>query len=123
MAESARCITSTDDVLTKANAAEILEELLPAQNRSNLLGVKLKLPEHDVEAILSRYPDARDRLYHVIVEFLKRTEPRPTWKVIVEALRSPAVDLPDLAKRIEETHFPVPNAECDVVQNPVGKLQ
>ena len=107
-----------DDTLKKADAPQILEELLPAQNRAKLLGVKLGLPDHEVEAIILRYPDARDRLYHIIIEFLRQVEPRPTWRVMVEALRSPGVGLPDLAKKLEEAHFPDSTATR---HEPVGK--
>ena len=110
-----------DGTLTKADAPQILDELLPAQNRAKLLGVKLGLPDHEVEAISLRYPDARDRLYHIIIEFLRQVEPRPTWRVIVEALRSPTVGLPGLARRVKEAHFPDPTAARDVVPEPVGK--
>ena len=37
--------------LKKADAPQIVDELLPAQNWSKLLGVKLGLPDHEVEAI------------------------------------------------------------------------
>ena len=108
---------AVNGTLTEADAPQILEELLPAQ----LLGVKLGLPDRDVEAIILRYPDARDRLYHIIIEFLRQVEPRPTWRVIVEALRSPTVGLPDLAKKLEEVHFPDSISTSDVVAEPKGK--
>ena len=93
-------------MLTPDDAAEILEELLPAQNQSYLLGLKLKLPKHEVEAIHTRYLDPHERLLHVIIAFLRQEEPRPTWRVIVEALRNPIVNLPQLARRLESAHFP-----------------
>ena len=100
-----------DETLTESDAAEILEELLSAQNQSYLLGLKLKLPVHEVEAIHLKYLDPRERLLHVIIAFLRQAEPRPTWRVIVEALRNPIVNLPALARRVEAAHFPDPSAE------------
>ena len=99
-----------DETLTESDAADILEELLSAQNQSYLLGMKLKLPLHEVEAIHLKYLDPRERLLHVIIAFLRQAEPRPTWRVIVEALRNPIVNLPALAKRVEAAHFPDPTA-------------
>ena len=99
--------TAADEVLTPDDATKIVEELLPAQNKSHLLGLKLNLPRYEVAATHSRYSDPVDRLLHVITEFLRRTvTPKPTWRVIVEALRSPLVNLPDLARRVEADHFP-----------------
>ena len=99
-----------DETLTLDDAADILEELLYTQNHSFVLGLKLKLPIHEVEAIHMKYSDPRDRLLRVIIAFLGKAEPRPTWRVIVEALRSPAVNLPALASRVEAAHIPEPTA-------------
>ena len=99
-----------DETLSESDAAEILEELLSAQNQSYLLGLKLKLPLHEVEAIHLKYSDPRERLLHVIIAFLRQAQPRPTWRVIVEALGNPIVNLPALARRVEAAHFPDPTA-------------
>ena len=92
-----------------------LEELLPAQNKSYELGLKLKLPHHEVESIHSVYSKPQSRLLHILIGFTNQTEPRPTWRVILEALRSPAVNLPALARRVEAAHFPNPTATCKFV--------
>ena len=83
---------------------EIVEELLPAKNKCVFLAGKLKLPDHTVEGLEKQYTNPQERLYHVIVEFLKGVEPRPTWRVILDALRSPVVNLPRLAEDIERRH-------------------
>ena len=93
----------------------MLDELLPAQNQSYVFGLKLKLPPHDVEAIHCKYLDPKERLLHILLAFTNQVEPRPTWRVIVEALRTPAVNLPALARRVEAAHFPDPTATRDVV--------
>ena len=92
------------ETLTPDRATGVLEELLPAQNQSYVLGLKLNLPLHEVEAIHQRYLDPRDRLLHVIIKFLQQTE--PTWRVIVEALKNPIINLPGLASKVEAAHFP-----------------
>ena len=88
----------------------IFEELLEAMNQAYVLGLKMNLPSHEVDAISAAYTNARDRLLQVILAFLRRAEPRPTWRVIVDALRSPAVNLTALAERVEAAHFPDPTA-------------
>ena len=107
------------DTLTPADAGNILEELLEAQSYSFKFGVMLNLPVDEVEAICARYSDPRDRLLHIIIAFLRRAEPRPTWRVIVGALRSPVVNLTALARRVEAAHFP--EAARDVVPETTGK--
>ena len=93
-----------DKTLTPNDAVDVLEKLLPAQNMSYMLGLKLKLPDHEVKSIHSTYSDPRDRLLHLLIKFTNQTEPRPTWRVIVKALRSPAVDLQALADKIDRDH-------------------
>lgn len=86
-------------------AVNVLEELFEAQNQSYFLGLKLQLPPHVVDSIHTTHLRPRERLLHVIITFLNQVEPRPTWRMIVDALRSPIVSLPQLAKRIERDHF------------------
>ena len=100
---------SGDDTLTPANAVDVLEELLPAQTQSYVLGLKLGLPFHEVERIRAQYSDPRDGLLHTLIAFAKQAQPRPTWRVIVDALRSPAINLPHLAERVEAAHFRLPD--------------
>ena len=99
-----------DETLTPDDAGKILEELLEAQNHAVMLGLGLNLRLHEVEAIKDRYSDPRERLLYIIIAFLRQAEPRPTWRVIVEALRNPIVNLPALARRVEAAHYPDPTA-------------
>ena len=48
----------------------MLEDLLPAQNKSYQLGLKLNLLQHDVEAIHSTYRKPSDRILHIVIKFL-----------------------------------------------------
>ena len=99
-----------DDPLTTDDAVNVLEEIVEAQNQSFALGLKLKLPLHIVDGIITTYSQPRDRLLQILIEFTKQVDPIPTWKAIVHALRSPAVNLPQLAMRVEAVHFPDPAA-------------
>ena len=102
--------SAMDETPTPKYAGKILEELLESQNQSFVLGLRLNLPFHEVEAIHSQFLNPRDRLLHIIIAFLRQAEPRPTWKVIVEALRNPIVNLRALAKRVEAAH----SSECNI---------
>ena len=96
-----------DETLTEDDTFEVLEELLPAQNQSFVLGLKLKLQVHDVEAIYTKYSEPSDRLLHVIIAVLRQAEPGPTWRAIINALKNPVIGLAALAKRLEAAHFHV----------------
>ena len=101
--------------MTPDNAADILEEILDAQNKSYYLGLKLKVAQCEVEAIHKTYTDPLDRLLHIFIAFLKGVKPKPTWRVIVDALRSRAVNLTALAEKVEEAHCPDTTSTRDIV--------
>ena len=94
-------------LLTEEDADEILEELIPAKNESYMLGMKLKLPVYQLDSIRDQFTDSRERLLQTIVAFL-RQESKPTWSVIVAALRSPVVNHQALATRVEKAHVHKP---------------
>ena len=102
-----------DDILTESNAVNILEELTDAQNQAHLIGLALNINPVDVIAIVDNYKQPLDRFLHIILKFLSQSEPPPTWRAIVNALRSPIVNLTALAKRVEAAHFPDPTASRD----------
>ena len=85
------------------DAAEVLEEILDAQNHARYIGLKLKVPQHIFDGT---YSQPCDHLYAVIMEYLKQIEPSPTWRAIANSLRSPLVNLPHLAQRIEGKCLP-----------------
>ena len=91
-------------MLKEKDAAKVYEELMSAQNHTNLLGLKLNIPLATVEGIHSQYPNPKDRLLQIIKEFLTQLDPEPSWSAIAAALRSPVVNLPRLAKHIEEKY-------------------
>jgi hypothetical protein len=105
--------SAVDETLTPDDAADVFEELLPAQNKSYELGLKFKLPQHVVEAIHKELPSDKC-LLQILIKFLEQAE-RPTWRVIVDALKNPVVGLTALARRVEAVHFPDSTATRDVV--------
>ena len=109
-----------DETLKPEDAGKILEELLDAQNHAHLLGLMMNVKPRDVEAIQMTYQQPKDRLLHIIIIFLQQAEPRPSWKVIVDALKSPVVGLTALARRVEATHFLDSTATHDVVAETTG---
>ena len=48
-----------------------------------------------------QYDDKSERLLYIIMKFLRRIDPKPTWTDIVDALKSPLVGMPKLAEEIE----------------------
>ena len=103
-----------DKTLKPADVGKMLNKLVEAQNHSYVLGLQL-LPPHEVEAIHRKHQDPKDRLAQILLAFTRQINPRPTWRVILEALRSPSVGLPALAARVEAADFPYSAAARDMV--------
>ena len=82
----------------------VLTEIIEAQSHSHYLGLGLGVPPHVLESIDKTHADHQDRLLHVVKWFLKQVHPKPTWRAITNALKSPLVDLPRLAQTIEEKY-------------------
>ena len=87
--------------LTPGDLETVLEAVYEARVKSYYLGLKLKVPEDVLDNIVSQHGEQEDRLLHVIKHFLKQIKPKPTWKAIVDALKSPMVGLPQLGEKIE----------------------
>ena len=115
-----------NELLTPDDAIDVQEEIIEAQNQAYALGLKLKLLVHVVDAICEKHSQPRDRLLQVIIAFTKQVDPRPTWRAIVAALRSPAVNLPQLAMRVEAAHCRDLATSCDAplpdTTTPTGTL-
>ena len=87
--------------LTEDDLQDVLTEILEVQNESRYLGLALKIPTHVLDAIHSSSANPQDCLRRVLEEFLRDVNPRPTWSAIAVALRTPSVNLPRVAERIE----------------------
>ena len=70
-------VSSGVRVLTAMDAVKLLEELLPAQNHSYVLGLTLNLPPHEVKSIHTTFTDPRKRLLQIVMEFLNQADPQP----------------------------------------------
>ena len=96
---------ASEGVLTPDDARSVLNALWSARQKTFELGLRLNIPAHELESIHSNYSNPRDRLLHIILAFLRQAEPRPTWRVIVDALRSRVVNLTALAERVEAAYL------------------
>ena len=90
---------------------DVLTEILDAKTKASYLGLKLGLSPATVDGICQQYGNPQDRLSQVLEEYLKKVDPHPTWKAIAIAMRSPTVNFPDLAERIEEKYNLIPSQQ------------
>ena len=107
------------EILTTADAANVLRELLPAQNESYKLGLALGLQNHEIDAIHSTNRLPEECLRDVIIKFLQQApESKRNWRIIADSLTSPLVNHKVLAGTVKAAHFPDPtpidSAERDI---------
>ena len=93
--------TATATELTEGDLKSVLNEIHEARVRAYFVGLNLKIPTDKLESIKSQYGDNLEQLLYVIMEFLRQTNPKPTWWDIVGALKSPLVGMPELAEEIQ----------------------
>ena len=106
--------TGEDEELQEKDLVDILGSLIKAKDKAYVLGLKLGLQPYEARSICDNNANPEDRLTRIIELFLKRVDPIPTWRVIINALRSDLVNLPRLAKEIEDAHFPNPTSTREV---------
>ena len=92
--------SAVDDILIEDDLCKVVEALLVAKDKAYDLGLKLNLPPSEVRSICKAHSDPQEQLTAFIEYFLKQVEPRPTWTLIVNALKSPLVGLPRLAEEV-----------------------
>ena len=86
--------------------SSILDELYDVSPKWYSIGLQLRLPISDLDAISKENQHPRDCLLEVIHIWLKRSA-KPTWKDLVDALESPTVGYPALGRslRIRRTQI------------------
>ena len=89
----------------------VLSEIIDAKAKAKYLGLALGLSPTTVDGTCQQYGDLQDRLSDVMKEYLKKIDPHPTWKAIAIAMRSPTVNFPHLAERIEEKYNLIPSQQ------------
>lgn len=77
---------------------------MEVKHRSEMLGHLLKVPRVLLHYLQQEYSDPQDHLLHVVDEFLKGVDPRPTWRAIIDALRHPLLRFHKLAQEIEKKY-------------------
>ena len=68
------------------------------------IGIELKLSIGTLDTIREDFTCAADCLREMCIPWLKRTDPRPSWKALTEALKSPPVGERHLAQQLRDKY-------------------
>ena len=92
--------------LSPGDLATVLKELYEARTKWYYIGLELKVPWVTLDSIKAQSDDEQERLLEALKHWLKTVDPKPTWQVLVDALRSCVVEENQLANSLEEKHCP-----------------
>ena len=87
--------------LSLEDLGDVQEELYVARTKWYKVGLRLKVPVDTLDCIKKESNDAGDQLCEAIKNWLKRVGVKPTWRALVDALRSQSVGESQLADHLE----------------------
>ncbi len=83
----------------------VLTELLPASASWYNIGLALDMDEGTLDAMkVGTYKDPRDCLREMLKEWLRTSDPDPSWEGLIAALKDPIVGQGTLARQLETKH-------------------
>ena len=91
-----------DTTLTANDYNALYEDLFEVCDKPKALGILLNLPESTLDEILTKNSQADNCLIDILVTFVEQEDQRPTWRIVLDALRDPLINNPRLAERIEK---------------------
>ncbi len=100
--------------LSEKDLIDVLEAAHSGRNKWYNIGLKLGVESHTLDSIGDRFDDPTDCLREVIKQWLKGVSPQPTWRALVDALRSCVVGEEKLASELEAKY-------CDMPAQGAGK--
>ena len=92
-----------DRTLDSKDSTDIARRLVGLENKAQNLGRVLELPKYIIDITPPPSPATHAAIIYIIEELVKQVEPRPTWRVILAALRDPLVGEAGLARDIERS--------------------
>ena len=91
-----------DTTLTLNDLKALFEDLYEVCDKPKILGTLLNLPERTLNEIFAKNSHPDDCLLDILSTFVEEEEQRPTWRIVLDALRNPLINNPRLAERIEK---------------------
>ena len=88
-------------MLSNDDLSDILRGLHHARTSWYYIGLQLRESVDTLDGIREQFKDPDDRLRETITHWLKQVEPTPTWRALVNALKTHSVGEGRLAGRLE----------------------
>lgn len=85
--------------------SEVYDLVYPVRTKWNSFGLQLKMNYDDLTAIKKECrEDPEECLKELLSRWLKRADPKPTWKALVKALKSKTVGFGGLAQEVKRKY-------------------
>ena len=107
-------LISLTQELCEKNLAYLLNLIHPHRAKWYNIGLQLNVPVGTLESIKIQTGDVVDHLRDVLREWLKQ-ESKPTWKGLVNSLRSLSVGEPQLASWVEAKYCSTAQKHCKLL--------
>ena len=90
---------------------DVLDALQSKAAKWLMIGLQLHLSADELDIIKADCDCVQECLTRVVRRWQSKTEPRPTWRAIIDALKAPTVAEAVLAKQLEEKFAPAQISE------------
>ena len=90
--------------LSTSDLSKVRNEILFAAAKWYDIGLELGMTADYLDTIKKATNDPQDCLRELLRRWLSGVDPLPSWKALIAALRTPAVNYPALASEIEQKH-------------------
>ena len=94
---------------------DLLDALQEKAAKWSSIGIQLNLSPDELDIIRADSNGAVECLTGVLRKWQSKTDPLPTWKAVIEALKAPALGEAVLANKLEERFTPrvaQPDGRC-----------
>ena len=81
-----------------------MEELFDVNCKWFNIGLKLRLPLGTLDSIKFQQLDAPTSMHKMLSNWLKQTDPPPTWEALADALESRIIGEPKLAQQLRSKY-------------------
>ena len=84
----------------------VRREIYEARAKWYDIGIELEIPTGTLKSIKSMYGSPADCLVEMLDTWLKQVDPKPSWRLLIDALEQPTVGEERLAERLKQKYYP-----------------
>ena len=99
-------VTETIPTLSDKDIKRVRIDIYEARAKWYDIGIELEIPTGTLKSIKSMYDSPAECLVEMLDTWLKQVDPKPSWRLLINALEQPAVGEERLAERLKQKYYP-----------------